>query len=1155
MRTEAPAPKSTTDIREDLVRALEAQLVGPFDRVSGQETLPIPPSRFYLAGYLAPQGARVRDADSEADDDDNDPTSHEELAAGDDADDGEHAAPDAPPKSRARRSFLPVSMGMSVLLPPGDGGTITATVRWADYTAVEAAAPPEADAQVGRSRKTPQGRLEWLRVAKVPSVVMVPLDAGKLEAGIDVPNSGGLQLQGKLAAGDAPGLVAGTRALSLFLVNRRAPQEKRDADLAFAFQVSLELSFDTGLVGRPNRQHEDAQDVDDRIADLQYRHHVEHAVGHGTAVHVSKDEDGIVRRALTTWLPRVEVRRVDSHDSKLIESRMAVLAELGDAPAIDAALYALPVEYAAWIAAQASIDVDSDTRKTTRDELLREAARAKDRIIGGIELLKTDATVRNAFCTMNRAMAMQQRQRARTDSDKNREPKWRLFQLAFVLMNLPSIADPHHDDRNTAELIFFPTGGGKTEAYLGVIAFTLVLRRLRRRHLPDEGLGTAVILRYTLRLLTLDQLSRAATLMCALEVLRRDRTADLGTERFAVGLWVGRKATANTLSEVAKKIVDYKGSTSVNAPSPCPLTECPWCQTAIAKASFELRPKPSAPEEVIVACVNAECPFTARRSMSRGVPQGMPVLFVDEQIYRELPAFLVSTVDKFALLPWRGETGKLFGRVSAREHDRCFGPTDGAAPKTATPLPEGLARPELIVQDELHLISGPLGTMVGLYETVVEQLSMAIIDDKPVKPKLLASTATVKRAREQIRGLFGRSDTAIFPPPGVDAQETFFSKVDTKSDGRLYVGIAAPGRASKAVMHDVYNTLLGSAAKAHHDADGKRLGTVSPADTYMTLVGYFNALRELGGMRRLVEDTVHSRVRQIEDRHPRDWLGSHPWAKNREIGQPVELTSRERTSEIARVKDRMSRAHTTPERVDVVLASNMISVGVDIERLGLMVVAGQPKSTNEYIQATSRVGRKMPGLVVTVFNTVKPRDRSHYERFGAYHEAFYRAVEATSVTPFSGPALQRGLAGVVVALARHGTAALTPSGAAMAIAANRTSIELLIDKLADRAAAERTGTSAADAEKIKTTMRSRGRNIVDAWESIMLQANQAGADRCYSPWDPGKRGKALLFQATDDAETFDAHELKFAAPTSMRDVEGSVHLWVKRGPLGGRRPG
>lgn len=1153
----SPASRTEAQAREALVAALQASLTGPFDSSSGTETLPIPPSRFYLYGFLAPQEARTRD---------DDPTADDELGAGDDPDAAELPAPDGAPKPRGKGSFLPASLGLSVLLPPGDDGalsaTVSATVTWADYTALEEedegddSADDQEAPKKGR-RKSRRDRVAWVRVARPPVTLSVPLDAKTLTTGVNVPGSEGLVLVGKLAVGDAPGLDKGTRALSLFLVNRREPTASPKQDLSFVFQVSLSLAFKdargAGFVARPNRQHEDATDTDDRVADLQYREHVEHVVGHGVGVQAIKDEDGEVRHVTTTWLPRAEVPRVESHESPNIETRMDALAQLGDAATVRAALAKLPHEYGAWIDQQAMVAVDSERRAQTRGDLVTDARRARKRIEEGIALLASDDAVRRAFCTMNAAMASQQKQRTQVQS-----PRWRMFQLAFVLMNLPSIADPHHTDRDTAELIFFPTGGGKTEAYLGVIGFTLVLRRMRRRALPDEGLGTAVILRYTLRLLTLDQLQRAATLVCALEMLRRADPATLGSERFTVGLWVGRKATANTLHEVAKKILDYRNSQSAFASSPFPLTECPWCQAPLEKASFDLRPSQQKPEDVIVSCVRPSCPFSARNSIRQGSPQGLPVLFVDEQIYRELPAFLVSTVDKFALLPWRGETGKLFGRVHARDGARAYGPTDGKPPSSAKHLPEGLLPPELIVQDELHLISGPLGTMVGLYEGAIEQLSTrraASAEHASLKPKLLASTATVKRAREQIRALFGRHDTAIFPPPGVDALETFFSKVDRKSEGRLYLGVAAQGRPSKAAMHDVYNALLASAAKLHADENGDALGPSSPADPYLTLVGYFNALRELGGMRRLVEDQVHSRVRKIEERRPADWNSRHPWAKNRVIGQPVELTSREKTADIARTKARMTKPFTDREHVDVVLASNMISVGVDIERLGLMVVAGQPKSTNEYIQATSRVGRKKPGLVVVVFNPVKPRDRSHYERFAAYHDAFYRFVEATSVTPFSGPALQRGLAGVVVALARQAEPSLTPSAAMMKLAAHRAQVERHIEALADRAARERPNLSQAEATKIRTAIAQRAKNLLDAWELIAKEANDAGGNRCYSPWDPDKKGKPLLFQATDDTEVRSADELKFAAPSSMRDVEASVHLWVQRGPLGGRAPG
>ncbi|HJK98935.1 MAG TPA: helicase-related protein, partial [Polyangiaceae bacterium LLY-WYZ-14_1] len=503
--------------------------------------------------------------------------------------------------------------------------------------------------------------------------------------------------------------------------------------------------------------------------------------------------------------------------------------------------------------------------------------------------------------------------------------------------------------------------------------------------------------------------------------------------------------------------------------------------------------------------------------------------------------------------------GALFGRVQgmAAPEDRgavaqFFGPMD-ATPKRAGKLPDGLVPPELIVQDELHLISGPLGTMVGLYETAIEWLAERPGPTPASKPKILASTATVRRARDQIRALFGRTDVAVFPPPGVDESESWFATVEGDAPGRLYLGVAGQGRSMKSLLLRVYTALLAGAMRQHDPAAGE----ASPADPYLTLTGYFNALRELGGMRRLVEDEVRTRALQAPEKRPEDLAGPHPWFAERKVQEePVELTSRRNAGEIKRAKARLDAHYVDKDKdpVDVLLASNMISVGVDIDRLGLMVVAGQPKTTAEYIQASSRVGRRHPGLVVTVFNLSKPRDRSHYERFGSYHESFYRFVEANSLTPFSGPALDRGLAGALVAMARLGELALTPADGAMRVAEHKERALAAADALAERV--HRAGSGNADAPSLRRLtgdLRARARNLVDAWEQIVTTAqSEAGSLRVYSRFDrEGKAKKALLFMVTEEELPLTSDERKFAAPTSMRDVEGQVHLWLERGELGG----
>jgi hypothetical protein len=1088
-------------VRSHLIDALEADLVGPFRKPPGApisdaaEVLRISPSRWYLTGFLVPRDQGEIDEPDEEEDD---------VGAGNDEDEEESSKPD-PTVKKVRR--LPASMGLSVFTSP-EVKQLTAHVCWADYQRIDAGE-----------------RKHWSRVFS-QRTLSVPVDDAALRKGMELPGSHGLRLEGRVER-----TPAGSLAVAVFLVNAREPVSTALArDEAYAFQTHLALECAEGFLGRPDSSDERSDDFDDRVNDLQFRHRREWAVGHGVSVRV-EGAHLPVTRVETDWLPRVEVLPVEARKLPDAVVQMERLATLATPDEAQAALLPLVQAYRDWVKTQATAGVGSARRQETRDGLVHGAYRAAARIEEGIQLLAKEPLAFDAFRWMNSVMAQAER-KARPDNP----PEWRLFQLAFILLNLPSMEDEAHLDRELVELIFFPTGGGKTQAYLGLIAFTLLLRRLRGQERADKGLGVAVLLRYTLRLLTLDQLGRAATLVCALEVLRQKEPKRLGDVRFSIGLWVGRSATANTLEEVARQITEYKNDNSPRAQSPFPLATCPWCNTPFERECFFLRPSKTDPEEVLVGCANIECAFNHGRN-----PEGLPVLFVDEQIYRELPCFLIATVDKFALLPWRGETGLLFGRALGRTGKRFVGPCDGAASvkKAEVKLPRGLPPPELIVQDELHLISGPLGSMVGLYEGAVLTLAP--------KAKLVASTATVRRSQQQVRSLYGRL-VALFPPPGVDASETFFATVGTKG-ARQYLGVAAPGRPMKAILLRVYVSLLAAAARGAQLHGGD-------ADPYLTLVGYFNSLRELGGMRRLVEDEVRRLAMDRDKRRPVDFdaQAEHPWYQSRTIrGEPIELTSREKTVDIKASKNRLELPHGQPQSVDVVLASNMISVGVDIDRLGLMVVAGQPKTTSEYIQASSRVGRNAnkPGLVVTCLNAAKPRDRSHYERFGTYHESFYRFVEATSVTPFSAPALDRGLAGVVVALGRLLNTAMTAPLELKSLDAHRKELEVKLELLSQRAGP---GLPKEEQELASAIVLQRAKSLLDSWHTIIEQAKKDAAQRAYSPYDPeGKGYKPLLRTVLESDENLTQDELKFEAPLSMRDVEASVHLWIQRKPLGGYR--
>ena len=449
------------------------------------------------------------------------------------------------------------------------------------------------------------------------------------------------------------------------------------------------------------------------------------------------------------------------------------------------------------------------------------------------------------------------------------------------------------------------------------------------------------------------------------------------------------------------------------------------------------------------------------------------------------------------------------------------------------------------IQDELHLISGPLGTMVGLYESVIDALCARAVGDRSVRPKIVASTATARQARDQIQALFARRVTHVFPPPGPNRRDSFFARtmpVDAVA-GRRYLGIASPGRNPKVLMRRVWLALMGAAERAYRDAGGHE-NHDNPADPYMTVLGYFNSLRELGGARRILEEEVRNTLRQYGQRRR---IGeSHGLFRDRRtFSDVVELTSRVSTDRVADARRRLERAFHETDRVDCAIATNMISVGLNIPRLGLMVVLSQPKTHAEYIQATSRVGRaaRRPGLVVTLLNVHKPRDRSHYERFRHYHQTFYRSVEVSSVTPFSARALDRGLAGALVALARHAEAKLTPPSGVERLAEVRAGLEgRLLQSFGERVDRQPFADDAEGAERL-VNVRSRVVDLLDSWRTVVDDYHADNVTVKYQHYEM-KQGRPLLREMLD-TEFESEHHRKFRANRSLRDVEPEVDLYIR----------
>ncbi|MFC4108639.1 DISARM system helicase DrmA [Micromonospora zhanjiangensis] len=1024
-------------IRDELQRLVLADLLGPLggpdEEIANRED----PLDRYILGRLAPNDVMV------------DPATQDELS--------DAAVPDpleggAEPSAPNVPSLHPSALGFTTSV---DGATtaLRVTGTWGRYE------------RTASEQEEHAGRRVWRRHRQGDTVV-VQLHEGQLTPEPVDRTQPRIVLRGRARRHDGQWLV------SLFLENRQPNPKKRDA-AQWIFQVELSATgVDDRPVFVPRAERVTGGDAADqaerrRLA-MAYRFHPEFAVGHGTAVR-AETAPGEPMRAhtiRTATVPEYEIPATDAPDAEqdpdlpelsTVVLDMKRLAELADGPveALAAALRPLVDGYRAWIDRN---EADAGTAERRLDgyraqvrETLKKARAAADRISAGIELLATDPVARRAFGFANRAMYLQrvhsvvaEARRERPDltlteatagADLPVNHRWRPFQLAFMLLNLPALADPRHPERSddarkaVADLLWFPTGGGKTEAYLGLTAFTIAARRLQPAYgglAADAGLG--VLMRYTLRLLTIQQFERATTLICAAERIRRDDEATWGGQPIRIGLWVGGRVTPNRTDDAQSWVNQQRrgrGMATRGLGSPHQLTSCPWCGSRI-EAGRDITVD-AVHRRTLVVCPEVECPFSEVGGF--GQPddrKGLPVLLVDEEIYRHPPALLIATVDKFAQLPWKGETAALFGRVARRcerhgyvsedlantDWESPTHPRRGAVPAARTVDCPPVRPPDLIIQDELHLISGPLGSLVGLFEAAVDKLaSWQPEPGRWSRPKVIASTATVRRAQQQIGALFHRA-TEVFPPQGLDADDSFFARQrpTDRRPGRRYVGVCAHGTRIKSTLIRVYVSVLGAAQKLH-----ETYGRNPVTDPYMTLVGYFNSLRDLGGMRRLVEDDVSTRLVRADERGLARRLDPHL----------EELTSRMPSDAIRPLLDRLavrfggSRAKGSPRPIDVLLATSMIAVGVDVSRLGVMVVANQPKSAAEYIQATSRVGRAAPGLVFTVYNWARPRDLSHYERFGQFHANVYRHVEALSVTPFAERAVDRGLTGVLVALARN----------------------------------------------------------------------------------------------------------------------------------------
>jgi hypothetical protein len=1031
---------SPVETRSFLLERIERDLVGPLDLANPVEVLRDNPADKYLTGILFPRQLAIPEEE-----DDELPPSDDEENSGNET---------AVPLSQCVR---PASAGLSFTIrrrsseePPEIFVKVVAAryvKRW-----VSESDPNELTDKERRGRDY----VRWERVP--PPDVTVPsiLNFNERNEPLGPFGLAGLYLHVRVAGNDR-GV-----GVTVVLINEHKDARDRDENERNSwFQTELIIKPGDGceFVGRPLRR--EAMTPDDQTAALIYRDFLEFAVGHTCSASWNASGDAIVDEVRTAWLPRRSVEATSADGDVVFEPvrKHATLKPFSASWLAGAnkddllnALASVPDAYAKWITSQSGLigTLPDSTLQAYAAEHRKLWIKARDRMRSAIEWLGKDSNARNAFKLGNNAMQIQRQWSRKQDLS------WRPFQIAFQLLVLESALNPKHGDRSVMDLLWFPTGGGKTEAYLGVIAMVLFYRRLSRTS-PDEGAGVSIIMRYTLRVLTTQQFDRAAFLICACERLRLERNLPAGPQPFSIGLWVGGTATPNRIADAH---ADPKRAMQIK--------KCPCCGNRLSVDDIQTR--------FAIKCLSQDCFFG-----QRGDP--LPIWTVDQDIYRELPSLLIGTIDKFAQVARNRATGGLFG--------------------IETPTPH--APPDLIIQDELHLISGPLGTIAGLYEIAVD----AFCSSHGSVPKIIGSTATIKMAGQQVRALFNR-DVFQFPPPGLDASNSCFAVRDDTKTGRLYLGITTAGRSAKFTLQAACASLLQAAFSPQIPEPLK--------DFYWTLVAYFNALRELGGAHVLMLDDVPKSIGEYAGRRSES---------PRTIIEPAELTSRLSQTEIPEVLEKLTQGRSTGRAEDTLLSTNMISVGVDIPRLALMLVNGQPKAISEYIQATSRVGRDIaPGLVVTVFNSGKPRDRSHYETFATWHSTLYRDVEATSVTPFAARAVDKALRAVLVAMVRH----LVPDMRQTPVLTNarRPAAEAMRDLIVQRAAI-------VDPEE-RNAVETRLDIILDEWQARM------GLEQY---WVEDKPKKTLLMSAERVASLKAANRSQgyaWPAPNSMREVEPGTHF-------------
>lgn len=870
------------------------------------------------------------------------------------------------------------------------------------------------------------------------------------------------------------------------------------------FQVSLECMADEGSISEYINDYQSSFDEEEDDLSFIYRDKVAYAIGHGCAASWELKSNGKPQSVCVDFMPTVEVKPVTTEINasgieKVLNLQWLSNVEI-DSVELERSLTGFVDLYSDWIYGLAKSKVPSK-HKNASERILKRLHLAETRMRKGVSLISNNEKVRKVFLLSNLAMLMQM-VHSRSEyggslkaageanyvipeyfNEKYSTLSWRPFQLAFQLMTIESLVTSDSNERDLVDLLWFPTGGGKTEAYLGLAAFEILYRRLVY---GSKGAGTAVIKRYTLRLLTSQQFSRASALICALENIRKKNESLFGRDQISLGLWVGGNTSPNKYTSTGNfdqgALELYEEVLNESDPeNPFQLQSCPWCGTRIIP---EIKSENNNDYGVRATQTSFKffCPTEACEFHEK-----LPISVVDEDLYDHPPSMLIGTIDKFARLVWDSRARSFFGITNNK-------------------LP-----PSLIIQDELHLISGPLGTIAGVYESAID----ALIKARGVSPKYIAATATIRRAGDQVRSLMGR-DVSVFPPSGYSSSDSYFAKEDEGALGRLYVGVMGQGATPTTSLVQL-SAVMSQAVQEIDISDVAK-------DSWWTQLIYHNSKRELGKTLTLARDDIPARVKVIASTEERE----------RNLLNVEELSANVKGSRIPEILNKLKENFKSDESIDVVPCTNMISVGVDVSRLGVILINGQPKTTAEYIQATSRVGRSKdfaPGISIALYRSALPRDRSHYETFTSYHQALYRWVEPTSVTPFSPPSRERAMHAALVILMRY-VGGLNENSAAIDFDMNSPDNKKLISLLEDRMIVA----DASEKSKIASSLHS----LVLHWNKCIDISQK---DKKPLRFDNGKQGKQFMSLLT----TFDNPKplkTEWKTLNSMRNVDQEVRIAV-----------